>query len=817
MYRIILALISLSLFIGSSDTQAQRKYLLDRASEHSVQIDGILNEECWQRSTVTSDFTQTVPKPDQPSSYKTEVQLCYTDHALYIAARMYQKKGDRLQQLTARDALNRSNADVFGIFLDTYNDQQNGYVFKVSSAGVQQDERLSSGTEYGDIGWDAVWASAVKHSDSMWTVELEIPLSALRFTAETKQLWRFNLYRMVRKYNESSYWSPIDVNKQGFLAQTGLLEGIQDIMSPVRLFLFPYLSTGYLQQPMQGGQTSQWLRSGGVDLKYGLNESFTLDMTLVPDFSQVVSDNIVRNLSPFEQQLTENRPFFTEGTELFNKADLFYSRRIGGRPSSYYTINSKYGDTSRYEIEKNPNVTRLLNALKISGRTKRNTGIGIFNSIGSTAFAHIKDKLNNNRFREQTEPLSNYNVLVIDQPLKGQSYLNLTNTNVMRNGSATDGNVSSLEWVQFNKKENYQFTFNTKASLRNQGAFKFGTAYRIGLAKVSGKLTYSFNLNSLSPEFNQRDLGLQFDENHSSQSFNVTYNENKPLISFLQLYRISMNHTLTENTVPFKLKAYEFSASYFWLFKSFWDVSLDFESRPFDPIDYYQLGQYNKIIKTLPYYYTSLNGSSDSRKKLYWAFNFGYGFSDRKNADYINLSQSMRYLFGQRLELSLKGDFTLDKSNIGYSYYSNIINEPIIARRDVKEIVTELNLKLNFDPNTNLTARFRHYNSIILNRSFNTVDSKGNWENYQLPFTTSFDENYNLQNIDIFFNWMFKPGSRFVLSYKQWLNDAYLLNSDRNGAYSRNVANIVLAPKAFELSARFIYFLDYNSIKKHKK
>jgi hypothetical protein len=159
----------------------------------------------------------------------------------------------------------------------------------------------------------------------------------------------------------------------------------------------------------------------------------------------------------------------------------------------------------------------------------------------------------------------------------------------------------------------------------------------------------------------------------------------------------------------------------------------------------------------------------------------------------------------------------LDKSNIGYSYYSNIINEPIIARRDVKEIVTELNLKLNFDPNTNLTARFRHYNSIILNRSFNLVDNKGNWESNQLPFTTSFDENYNLQNIDIFFNWMFRPGSRFVLSYKQWLNDAYLLNSDRNGAYSRNVANIVLAPKAFELSARFIYFLDYNSIKKHKK
>ena len=54
-----------------------------------------------------------------------------------------------------------------------------------------------------------------------------------------------------------------------------------------------------------------------------------LDVTLVPDFGQVVFDRQVLNLSPFEIQFNENRQFFTEGTELFNKSGLFYSRRIG--------------------------------------------------------------------------------------------------------------------------------------------------------------------------------------------------------------------------------------------------------------------------------------------------------------------------------------------------------------------------------------------------------------------------------------------------------------------------------------------------------
>jgi len=124
-----------------------------------------------------------------------------------------------------------------------------------------------------------------------------------------------------------------------------------------------------------------------MDVKYGINQAFTLDMTLIPDFGQVQSDNQVLNLTPFEVKYNENRSFFTEGTELFGKGNLFYSRRIGGKPLHYYDVGNqlKPGET----IARNPQGTRLINATKVSGRTSSGLGIGVFNAITNTQYATI--------------------------------------------------------------------------------------------------------------------------------------------------------------------------------------------------------------------------------------------------------------------------------------------------------------------------------------------------------------------------------------------------------------------------------------------
>src|SRR5437762_1027106 len=133
----------------------------------------------------------------------------------------------------------------------------------------------------------------------------------------------------------------------------------------------------------------------------GINDAFTLDMTLIPDFGQVQSDNQVLNLSPFEVKYNENRSFFTEGTELFNKGNLFYSRRIGGTPIHSGDVSGQIGTNEK--ILKNPTESKLINATKVSGRTTKGLGIGFFNALTKPMYATIEDDTKNSR-EIQTNP-----------------------------------------------------------------------------------------------------------------------------------------------------------------------------------------------------------------------------------------------------------------------------------------------------------------------------------------------------------------------------------------------------------------------------
>ena len=144
-----------------------------------------------------------------------------------------------------------------------------------------------------------------------------------------------------------------------------------NIKPPLRLQFSPYFSTYVNHYPYNkpGIENTTTSFNGGMDVKYGINQAFTLDVTLIPDFGQVQSDNHVLNLTPFEVKYNENRPFFTEGTELFNKGNLFYSRRIGGQPMHLYDV---YNNISSDEtVVRNPTESKLINASKISGRTQK--------------------------------------------------------------------------------------------------------------------------------------------------------------------------------------------------------------------------------------------------------------------------------------------------------------------------------------------------------------------------------------------------------------------------------------------------------------
>ena len=307
--------------------QNEKKTTYAAAFEGKIKIDGILDDEAWSMAPITKEFIENEPVPNTTPSQKTEVKIIYNEQGVYFGAFMQDTKADKiLKELSVRDQKN--NTDWFGITLDTYQDGLNGFAFIVTAAGVQQDIKFAGGDE--DSNWDAVWQSKVLIHESGWNAEVFIPYSAIRFPSTNIQHWNLQLAREIRREREQSFWNPVDPNFEGFINQCGHLEGIKNIESPVRLSITPYV-TGYLQNIKDNGVSETGTSyNAGMDLKYGINDAFTLDMTLVPDFGQVQTDNQVLNLGPFEVFFDENRQFFTEGLELFDRGRLFYTRRVGG-------------------------------------------------------------------------------------------------------------------------------------------------------------------------------------------------------------------------------------------------------------------------------------------------------------------------------------------------------------------------------------------------------------------------------------------------------------------------------------------------------
>ncbi|MDW8394588.1 MAG: DUF5916 domain-containing protein, partial [Chitinophagales bacterium] len=384
-------------------------------------IDGLLDDACWQQALPYNQFYEAAPRVGVPDT-TTWLLLVYDDDAIYVGLHCRQPDDPVWMQLTLRDDVT-DNSDGFYVGFDTYSDGQNAFAFGVTPRNVQGDARGIDNSEWDDL-WDAVWQSKTRIQSDGWMAELKIPFSELRFPRRDTLIWRFNCYRAIRNSRRELHSSNIHPAIAGTISQWQPLLGLTGLRPPLRLSVVPYASW-YLtrtQQDEDGPAASQMNLRGGMDLKWGINESFTLDATLIPDFGNVESDNVVYNLTAIEVRYDERRPFFTEGTELFNKANLFYSRRIG-YVSDFYEYKGNAADS----LLETPQTSRLLNAVKFSGRTAGKLGIGVFNATTAPVYARAIDPDGVEK-EVLYDPLTNYNVLVLDQALKHNSYVNFTNT-----------------------------------------------------------------------------------------------------------------------------------------------------------------------------------------------------------------------------------------------------------------------------------------------------------------------------------------------------------------------------------------------------
>lgn len=783
-------------------------------------LDGFLNDSCWALASPATGFIINDPTPGVSLPFATEVRLIYTDEALYIGFMNHDPEpSEVLQQLSGRDQI--GNADYCGIALSTYRDGINGFKFTVTPNGEQSDSRLDA-LNGDDVSWNAVWQCKTHHGAEGWSAEFKIPFAAIRFMNKDEHVWDVNFIRQVRRHRQIAYWNGVNPLVTGFLTQMGVLNGIRNIAPPRRIFLFPYASAyqNYSEQAA-GGNVKSSSYNAGMDLKLGLSDAFTLDATLVPDFGQVISDQLILNVSPFEVQFQDFRQFFTEGTELFNKAGLFYSRRVGGEPIGYFQVSRQL--TEGETIVSNPANAQLLNATKISGRNSSGLGLGFFNAMTNKMNAIVRDSLGNTREIE-TSPLTNYNIVVADQNLKHNSFFTLINTNVTRSGSWTDANVLGTQFDLRNARNSYAVrgngAFNAKygRNAQNLGAFKNGYKANVLLSKISGNYTSDVGVNIMSDTYDPNDLGFNTFNNFINYIWSNSYRIYKPFWKLNSLWS-TCNFTYTQLYNPNVYTNFNISANVGVTNKKFHTANLMFDLTPINGYDYFEARSAGQ--KFLVYSNNMIGGwiSTDYRRPVAWDVGAWYTQWQPDGRYQFNWRVAPRLRLNDHWFVTYVYSFQSHRNDLGWAGRDGTRNS-VFGQRDVVAHTNVLNIAWSATPWMTTTCRVRHYWGYSRYHRLLDIDNDGRLidptnggfydSGNSLIAPSAMNRNFNSFTIDLIYRWIFIPGSEVSVV---WKNSIIFENRDVPDGLREDLDFTFRQPGNNNFSIKVLYFLDYHQLK----
>ena len=363
-------------------------------------MDGdVLGDPAWAGVMPATGFVQTAPDEGLPASERTEVRVVFTDDTIYFGIVAYDRDPSAIIVTDSRRDSSLTSSDSVQLILDTFRDQQNGFVFGTSPSGQEYDGQLINegaggsgmgrgGTSFGagggfNLNWDGVWQVRTAISDIGWSAEFAIPFRTLRFSPGREQTWGLNIQRSIRRRNELAYWSPLPRQFDLFrVSMAGALTGVE---APAGLWrtlqVTPYAVGGASKQTDVLGAEIETFREFGGDLKYGVTSGLTLDATVNTDFAQVEVDQQQINLDRFNLFFPEKRPFFLENAGAFtvsnsggaafndpSQTELFFSRRIG--------------------IGEGGQAIPILGGVRLSGKVTDSTTIGLLNmqtdDVGTT-------------------------------------------------------------------------------------------------------------------------------------------------------------------------------------------------------------------------------------------------------------------------------------------------------------------------------------------------------------------------------------------------------------------------------------------------
>lgn len=803
--RIRSIILLLTLVFYSAITVAQEKKTLNiERTNTPPKIDGILDDVAWQNADEAKDFIEFRPTMGlaEKDFQKTIVKMTYDDNAIYIGAYLHDKPELIMNQLTNRD--NFGQSDFFLVAINPNNDAQNDTELVVFPSGTQADA-IASPSNGEDFGWNAVWESSVKIVDDGWIVEMRVPYSALRFSNQEAPTWGIQFHRQFRQTREQYSWNPIDVTKGNMGLYHGELKGLKNIEPPTRLSFYPFASG--LASSYDG--TTETDLTFGLDVKYGISENFTLDATLVPDFSQAGFDNLELNLGPFEQTFSEQRQFFTEGVDLFNKGDLFFSRRVGSAPTGDINLDNNE------EVVSYPNTVKVLNAIKLSGRTKNGLGIGVFNAITEKTKATIKNNDTNERRTEVVEPLSNYNILVLDQQFNGNSSVSLINTNVTRNGAFRDGNVTGVLADITNKRNTYNVQGQLKMSNINAlGKTTTGYSSLVYIRKAHGNFRYSLDHSYADTKYDINDLGLQFRNNYNNLGVDASYRTFEPTKK-LNNYYVGGYINYTRLADPSVFTGTSFGFNYNAQTKTLHNFGGNINFQAGKQFDYFEPRTQGRFFIYENRINTNLWISSNYNKTFAIDANIGAATFFEKNRDTDNywFGISPRVRFNDKFLITYSFDYDKEFNDRGYA--AKVNDDIIFGERDRKTLVNAVSGTYTFNSFHGLSLTFRNY--------WSTVDYKNNLftlqNNGRLNTNSGYtlgdlennpNANFNTWNLDFSYSWQFAPGSFLTALYR---NQLFNYDNESTETYSQSLNTLFEQPIQHTFSLRLQYFIDYANLK----
>jgi hypothetical protein len=739
--------------------QEKRTLYAEQLQGEPPEIDGVINEKVWEFAEWSGDFTSWEPYDLQEPYLQSAIKILFDDNNLYVAIRAFDDEPDKIEKrLSRRDNF---DGDWVGIAFDSYNDNLTAFSFAVNAAGVKNDGMVTNDSDW-DETWNPVYYVRTSIDAQGWTAEFRIPNNQLRFAEAEEHVWGFQVLRYIFRKEEMSIWQAIPREAGRWVTLFGDLRGINNINPKKEVEIIPYIMGSVEKHESEPGNPfatgTAYGYNAGVDGKVAVTNDLTLNYTINPDFGQVEADPSAVNLTAYELFFREQRPFFVEGNTIYDfplsdggptgRDNLFYSRRIGRRP--HYSPDLEDNQFSRVT-----DFTRILAALKLSGKTQNGWSVGIMEALTNKEEMVIDE--DGVRTRRDAEPMTNYfntrikkdfnqgNTVVGGMVTATNRFINDTTLDYLPEAAYTwgvdlttfwrdrayyfktklgfshvSGSAASMTELQESPRRFFQRPDADHLSVDTTLTSLFGNGGSVeGGKSGKGNWRYGARVSWRSPQLELNDMGFLRSADIVNQSAWLRYEIFTPVGIFRRL-----------NVGVSQWTGWDYSPMLLWYGARIWGFG-QFSNYMNGELSFRRSGESinraelfgGPAIRYPGSWAASVEYATDSRKKLIGSFDVDYGWGDQDYREDWDIELGINYRPFAALQLSVDPQFQYWNED---ARYAEIIEkegeEDKYIMASLERTQVTVNIRINFYLTPDLSVQFWGQPFLF----------SGDYENYKL-------------------------------------------------------------------------------------